>query len=136
MSLDDRVLEDAVGYSREDDLDRGRTLVFGVLWLVLALLARGASSRLRRQNDDLGARSRELLETTRALEETLLETIETLNAAVEARDPYTAGHSQRVRRVALAVGRELALPAKQPRRARQRRTLPRRRQDRGCPTRS
>jgi putative nucleotidyltransferase with HDIG domain len=55
--------------------------------------------------------SRELLETTRELEQSLLDTIETLNAAVEARDPYTAGHSQRVRRVSLAVGTELRLPA-------------------------
>jgi putative nucleotidyltransferase with HDIG domain len=46
----------------------------------------------------------------RELEQSLLETIETLNDAVEARDPYTAGHSQRVRRVALAVGRALELP--------------------------
>ena len=29
------------------------------------------------------------------LEESSLETIETLNATVEAKDPYTAGHSQR-----------------------------------------
>ena len=47
----------------------------------------------------------------RELEQSLLDTIETLNAAVEARDPYTAGHSQRVRRVALAVGRSLGLDA-------------------------
>ena len=66
----------------------------------------------------------------RRVEENLLETIETLNAAVEARDPYTAGHSQRVRRVALAIGRELALPAPAARRARHGRALPRRRQDR------
>lgn len=88
-------------------------IVFGVLWLVLALLVRGASTRLRAQNDDLAERSHELVESARALEATLLETIETLNAAVEARDPYTAGHSQRVRRVSLAIGRELRLPAKQ-----------------------
>jgi putative nucleotidyltransferase with HDIG domain len=44
------------------------------------------------------------------LEQSLLETIEMLNDAVEARDPYTAGHSQRVRRVALALGRALDLP--------------------------
>jgi putative nucleotidyltransferase with HDIG domain len=44
------------------------------------------------------------------LEQALVDTLETLNAAVEARDPYTAGHSQRVRRVALAVGRALGLP--------------------------
>ena len=50
-----------------------------------------------------------LQEQIRELERSLLETIETLNDAVEARDPYTAGHSQRVRRVAVAVGRALEL---------------------------
>ena len=88
-------------------------LVFGVLWLVLALLVRGASERLRGNTDDLAARSHDLVESSRELEATLLETIETLNAAVEARDPYTAGHSQRVRRVSLAIGRELRLPTRQ-----------------------
>jgi HD-GYP domain-containing protein (c-di-GMP phosphodiesterase class II) len=58
-----------------------------------------------------GQRSdRELEEKIRELKQNLLETIETLNAAVEARDPYTAGHSQRVRRIAVAVGRQLQLP--------------------------
>jgi putative nucleotidyltransferase with HDIG domain len=88
-------------------------IVFAILWLALVLLVRGAAARLSRQNEALDARSRELAETTRLVEESLLETIETLNAAVEARDPYTAGHSQRVRRVALAIGRELQLTAKQ-----------------------
>jgi putative nucleotidyltransferase with HDIG domain len=88
-------------------------VVFTVLLLALTLLVRGASARLARQNDAFQSRSRELLESTRNLEESLLETIETLNAAVEARDPYTAGHSQRVRRVALAIGRNLGLPPKQ-----------------------
>jgi putative nucleotidyltransferase with HDIG domain len=46
-------------------------------------------------------------EQIKELEQALVDTIETLNAAVEARDPYTAGHSQRVRRVALAVGTRL-----------------------------
>jgi putative nucleotidyltransferase with HDIG domain len=87
--------------------------VFGVLWLALVLLVSGASARLSRQNTALETRSRDLLDSTRTLERTLIETIETLNAAVEARDPYTAGHSQRVRRVALAIGRELALPVRQ-----------------------
>jgi putative nucleotidyltransferase with HDIG domain len=88
-------------------------IVFVLLWLALALLVRGAAARLTRQNDAFQDRSRELLETTQQLEESLLETVETLNAAVEARDPYTAGHSQRVRRVALAIGRNLGLSAKQ-----------------------
>jgi len=88
-------------------------LVFAILWLALVVLVRGAAARLSRQNDVLMGRSRDLSESSLRLEENLLETIETLNAAVEARDPYTAGHSQRVRRVALAIGRELSLPAKQ-----------------------
>jgi putative nucleotidyltransferase with HDIG domain len=87
--------------------------VFAVLWVVLALLVRGASVRMRAQNEDLAARQHDLVESSRELQATLLETIETLNAAVEARDPYTAGHSQRVRRVSLAIGRELRLSAKQ-----------------------
>jgi putative nucleotidyltransferase with HDIG domain len=57
-----------------------------------------------------GEDRRVLEQQIRELEENLLETIETLNAAVEARDPFTAGHSQRVRGVALAVGRALDLP--------------------------
>jgi putative nucleotidyltransferase with HDIG domain len=88
-------------------------IVFGILWLVLALVVRGASEQLRGKTDDLAARSHDLVESSRELEATLLETIETLNAAVEARDPYTAGHSQRVRRVSLAIGRELRLPVRQ-----------------------
>jgi putative nucleotidyltransferase with HDIG domain len=87
--------------------------VFGALLLAILLLVRGASARLARQNDAFQDRSHELLESTRRLEESLLETVETLNAAVEARDPYTAGHSQRVRRVSLAIGRELGLSSKQ-----------------------
>jgi putative nucleotidyltransferase with HDIG domain len=54
-------------------------------------------------------REPELVEKINELQQALRDTIETLNAAVEARDPYTTGHSQRVRRVALAVGAELDL---------------------------
>ncbi len=86
--------------------------VFVIVCLAVAILVRGVAFRLTRQNSYLQANSRELLESTRTLEQSLIETIETLNAAVEARDPYTAGHSQRVRRVGLAVGRELSLPTK------------------------
>ena len=37
------------------------------------------------------------------------EAVESLNATVEAKDPYTAGHSRRVQRVALAIADELQL---------------------------
>jgi putative nucleotidyltransferase with HDIG domain len=112
ISLDGDVVYATLGQSKRT-IWYAVGVVFGVLWLALALLVRGASVWMRAQNEDLAARSHDLVESSRELEATLLETIETLNAAVEARDPYTAGHSQRVRRVSLAIGRELRLPAKQ-----------------------
>lgn len=95
--------------------DRKRQLwlaVFGVFLLLygaLALLVRGASSRLRAQTTALKQRSAQLLDSYRELEQSSLEAIETLNATVEAKDPYTAGHSLRVQRVANAIGTQLGL---------------------------
>ena len=84
--------------------------VFAVLWALLALLVRSASNVLRRQTERLRARSKALLEAYRKLEESSLEAIESLNATVEAKDPYTAGHSARVQQIAVAIGEELDLP--------------------------
>src|SRR5690606_31580593 len=39
-----------------------------------------------------------------------LDTIRSLAAALEARDPYTFGHAERVARMAVEVGRQLRLP--------------------------
>jgi len=84
-------------------------VIFGVVWGLLLFLVRGASHLLKRQTNRLRARSRELMESYARLEKHSLEAIETLNATVEAKDPYTAGHSQRVQRIALAVGTEMDL---------------------------
>jgi putative nucleotidyltransferase with HDIG domain len=81
--------------------------VFAVLYAALALLVRRASSTMQRQAITLRARSRELMDSYRRLEESSLEAIESLNATVDAKDPYTAGHSARVQRIALAVATEL-----------------------------
>jgi len=83
--------------------------VFVALWAALALLVRGASVTLRRQNAKLRARTARLVESNRLLEESALEAVESLNATVDAKDPYTAGHSQRVQRIAVALGEELGL---------------------------
>ena len=111
VTYDDAVVTDTIAGARWT-IWYAVAIVFGLLWLALALLVSGASARMRAQNEDLEARSHDLVESSRELEAILLETIETLNAAVEARDPYTAGHSQRVRRVSLAIGRELRLSVK------------------------
>jgi HD-GYP domain-containing protein (c-di-GMP phosphodiesterase class II) len=44
-----------------------------------------------------------------ALEHGYLDTIRSLAAAVDAKDPYTRGHAERVATLAVAVGRELGL---------------------------
>ena len=84
--------------------------VFVVLWLLLALLVRSASRTLRLRTAQLRDRSARLHESYKLLEQSALEAVESLNATVEARDPYTAGHSQRVQRIALAIGEALELP--------------------------
>jgi putative nucleotidyltransferase with HDIG domain len=85
-------------------------LVFLGLCAAFTLLARKASNTLRRQTRMLKEHSAALEESYEALERSTLEAIESLNATVEAKDPYTAGHSARVQRVALALGHELELP--------------------------
>ena len=95
--------------------DRKRTLwlttavVFALVALLLCFLVRGASTALRRQTETLRQRSKALMESYARLEESSLEAIESLNATVEAKDPYTAGHSLRVKRIAVALGQELGL---------------------------
>jgi putative nucleotidyltransferase with HDIG domain len=85
-------------------------IIFGLLWGLLVLLVRGASGILRKQTDQLRKRSKDLMAAYARLEESSLEAIESLNATVEAKDPYTAGHSRRVQKIAVAIGQELNLP--------------------------
>jgi putative nucleotidyltransferase with HDIG domain len=89
------------------------TLVFLALYVALALLVRTASRMLRRQATSLAARTAELSEAYAVLEQDALEAVETLNATVDARDPYTAGHSQRVQEIALSVARELGIAGRE-----------------------
>jgi putative nucleotidyltransferase with HDIG domain len=84
-------------------------LVFLALYTALGVLVRTASRTLRHQTVALKKRSHELMESYRKLELSSLEAIETLNATVDAKDPYTAGHSLRVQQIALAVARELRI---------------------------
>lgn len=46
------------------------------------------------------------------LEHLLEETVASLSSAVEKRDPYTAGHQQRVTQLACAIAKDLGLPGK------------------------
>ena len=84
-------------------------LVFLVLWVALALLSRRASHTLQTQTALLRERSAALAQSFEALERNSLDAVESLNATVEAKDPYTAGHSIRVQQMGLAIGHELGL---------------------------
>jgi putative nucleotidyltransferase with HDIG domain len=86
--------------------------LFAFLWVLLMLLARNASEMLRRQTTALRERSAALSESYRLLEESSLEAIESLNATVEAKDPYTAGHSLRVQRISVSIAQELGVSPK------------------------
>jgi putative nucleotidyltransferase with HDIG domain len=87
--------------------------LFALLWVLLMLLARNASGMLRRQTTALRERSAALSESYRLLEESSLEAIESLNATVEAKDPYTAGHSLRVQQISLSIAQELGVSLKE-----------------------
>jgi putative nucleotidyltransferase with HDIG domain len=86
-------------------------LVFLALFTVLALLARSAAGALRGRSRALEQQSEELRDAYRRLEQSSFEAIESLNAAVDAKDPSTAGHSQRVEEIAVRIGRELQFDA-------------------------
>jgi putative nucleotidyltransferase with HDIG domain len=104
---------DASIAGRKQEIWLAIAAVFLLLWVLLVMLARSASSTLRRQTTALRERSIALSDSYRRLEESSLEAIESLNATVEAKDPYTAGHSSRVQRIALSIAAELGLTHKE-----------------------
>lgn len=56
---------------------------------------------------------RQLYRTVYALEKVNEEMLQLMVASIEARDPYTSGHSQRVARYARAIAKEAGLPQRQ-----------------------
>lgn len=75
---------------------------FVALGVVLVLVVRSPFERAREQ-------AIELVEATRKLDDSTLETFAALGAAVEAKDRYTAGHGLRVTLVSILIGQELGL---------------------------
>jgi response regulator RpfG family c-di-GMP phosphodiesterase len=66
---------------------------------------------LQKKNVELGEALRELREAKQEVENSYLSAIQSLAVALEAKDRYTAGHSQRVSRFAMMVARGLDLSA-------------------------
>ena len=63
-----------------------------------------------RSRDEVGALAVSFNVMTERLANQHLQTIRALTSAIDARDPYTAGHSLRVGQLSVEIGREIGLP--------------------------
>jgi len=59
-----------------------------------------------------GPKNDDFIDITRDIEKHYIDTIEILRQTVEAKDPYTRGHSDRVSAYSVLLGKKLALPKK------------------------
>ncbi len=66
-----------------------------------------------RTRDEIGVLARSFDTMTERLQRQHLATIRALTSAIDARDPYTAGHSVRVGQLAVEIGTALGLPESQ-----------------------
>ena len=70
---------------------------------------RRSVQKLREAAETIQKQNASLEQANQLLRERSMAAMESLAATVDARDAYTAGHSRRVQRLALAIGRELDL---------------------------
>jgi diguanylate cyclase (GGDEF)-like protein/putative nucleotidyltransferase with HDIG domain len=68
-----------------------------------------SSHKLRAAAETIRSQNASLEQANRLLKERSTAAMESLSATVDARDAYTAGHSRRVQRLALGIGRGLGL---------------------------
>jgi putative nucleotidyltransferase with HDIG domain len=80
-----------------------------ILYLFLLRVILVASNTLIKQNKSLQKKKDELEKAYLTLNSTYKNTVTTLSNAVDARDPYTAGHSERVAKISLQIGKALGL---------------------------
>ena len=69
----------------------------------------GSTRKLRKAAETIKEQNVSLAQANQLLRERSTAAMESLSATVDARDSYTAGHSRRVQKLALAIGRELGL---------------------------
>lgn len=80
-----------------------------LLYLLLIRVINNSSKTLIKQNQDLVVSKLETELAYSKLNESYKHTIIALSNSIDARDPYTAGHSERVARLSLDIGKELGL---------------------------
>lgn len=80
--------------------------------LVAALYYRRLQKQMKKQSLQLATIEQlynEVQRTTKTVDRNVIATIQSLVHALEARDTYTKGHSERVNRYSMAIGKELGL---------------------------
>lgn len=72
-----------------------------------------AQKQLELRNKEVSAKNSQLHKALTDIEDNFEAMVHSLVKAVEAKDPYTAGHSERVMGYSVRIGEEIGLPAKQ-----------------------
>lgn len=80
-----------------------------ILYLFLMKVIHNASYTLVSQNESLAKQTHDLQQAYTLLDSSYKNTIMALSNAVDARDKYTAGHSQRVSNISLKIGQLMGL---------------------------
>lgn len=83
-----------------------------ILYLLLLKIIHTASKTLFEQNRSLQEQNDALEKSYEVLQGTYKDTIIALSKAVDARDTYTAGHSERVAAISLRVAKKLGFDKK------------------------
>jgi cyclic di-GMP phosphodiesterase len=118
---DHPALEEAIYAFNNAGVDRYIPLPWGeedITFTITTMLRQREMKRLNeRLLSDLQSRNLELTTALRSLEETrhqlersYIQTVQSLAVALEAKDRYTSGHSQRVSRFASLIARSMGLP--------------------------
>jgi putative nucleotidyltransferase with HDIG domain len=76
------------------------------------------SENFNRMSESIRDAFERVQKAARENQELFISSIRALAAAIDAKDPYTRGHSERVARYATAIAREMGLPAEDVRKAR------------------
>lgn len=84
-----------------------------VLFILLLNILYTTSRTLIKQNSELSEQKTELETSYKKLNDSYKNTVSALSNAVDARDPYTAGHSERVTKISMLLGTTLDLPEKE-----------------------
>jgi HD-GYP domain-containing protein (c-di-GMP phosphodiesterase class II) len=78
----------------------------------------GLSENFNRMSESIRDAFEKVQKAARENQELFISSIRALAAAIDAKDPYTRGHSERVARYSTAIAREMALPSEEVRKVR------------------